>query len=407
MELSGTTSPDAGDSLADRIAVAMLTRAFPADVVDGVLADTGRTQMRTRLLPSRVVVYFVLALSLFPGLKYERVARLLSQGLIWSLGRPTTCPVPTAAALSRARARLGAEPLEALFRATAARVAGPPTYRGLRVLSLDTLRIEAPDSEENLAAFGRDPAAGEGPPCLRVAALADESTQAVVDARLGPDAGAGAALTWPLLRALAGNELLLADFGTVGVRSWCVAREHGVELLWAAPADTALSPHAVLPDGSYRCVLDGAGDCAGEEDETGVAVPVRVVECTVAGTPVRLVTSLLDPARAPAAELVELYARRWRFREALADLAAQGPGRARPAAPGGADGGPGRPGPVPMLRSRSASGVRQEVWGHLLVHQAITVLLRGDLPGRGTAAAAAAPRFTAHGQGPQPVRRIV
>ncbi|ONH33514.1 transposase domain-containing protein [Protofrankia sp. BMG5.30] len=68
MELSGTTGPDVGDSLADRIAVAMLTRAFPADVVDAVLADTGRIQMRTRLLPSRVVVYFVLALCLFPGL---------------------------------------------------------------------------------------------------------------------------------------------------------------------------------------------------------------------------------------------------------------------------------------------------------------------------------------------------
>ncbi|ONH33515.1 transposase domain-containing protein [Protofrankia sp. BMG5.30] len=356
------------------------------------------------------------------------MARLLAQGLIWSLGRPTTCPVPTAAALSRARARLGAEPLEALFRATAARVGGPPTYRGLRVLSLDTLRIETPDSEENLAAFGRDPATGEGPPCLRVAALADETTRAVVDARLGPDAGARAVLTWPLLRALTRHVLLLADFGTLGVRAWCVAREHGAELLWAAPADTALTPHAMLPDGSYRCVLDGAGDCPEDEDETGVAVPVRVVEGAVAGRPVRLVTSLLDPVRAPAAELVELYARRWRFREALAGLAGlatPGSAHARPAVTAasalpaaGAGGGHGRPEPVPVpvpvLRSRSASGVRQEMWGYLLVHQAITVLLRGDLPGRrdttatvGRDAAAAVPRFATHGPGPRPVRRIV
>lgn len=387
---------EAAESIADRVAVTMLTRAFPAELVDAVLSATGRTQMRVRLLPSRVVVYFVLALCLFPGLKYERVARLLSQGLAWSLSRPSSCPVPTAAALSRARARLGAEPLEALFHATAPRLAGAAGYRGLRVVSLDTVRFEAPDSEENLAAFR--PEGVTGPPCLRVVSLGDERTRAVVGARMGPDGAGRAALARPLLAGLDEGVLLLADLGTVGVRSWCVAREHGVELLWAAHPDTELVPHATFPDGSYRSVLDGAGDCVGEEDGTALAVPVRVVEATVGGRPVRLVTSLLDPHRAPAAELAELHARRWRFAEALAELAAQGAVR-RPAGEGGRV----------TLRSRSASGARQEAWGHLLVHQAIAVLLRADLAAdpepllrpaaRRAPAGTAAPRDTA-------VRRI-
>lgn len=359
----GVTPGEPAESLADRVAVTMLTRAFPAELVDAVLAATGRTQMRVRLLPSRVVVYFVLALCLFPGLKYERVARLLSQGLTWSLSRPSSCPVPTAAALSRARARLGAEPLEALFHATAPRLAGAPGYRGLRVLSLDTARFETADSAENVAAFRPEGLAG--PPYLRVVALADERTRAVVAARVGPEAAGLAGPARRLLGGLDAGVLLLADLGTVGVRSWCVAREHGAELLWAAREDAELVPHASLPDGSYRSVLDGAGDCTSEEDGTALAVPVRVVEATVAGRPVRLVTSLLDPRRAPAAELVALHARRWRFAEALAELSAQAGTRQGAA--------------CPVLRSRSADGARQEAWGHLLVHQSVAVLLRAPL----------------------------
>jgi hypothetical protein len=48
--------------------------------VDEVLAETGRVQQRNRLLPARLVVYFVLAMCLFSGQSYEELARLLTAG---------------------------------------------------------------------------------------------------------------------------------------------------------------------------------------------------------------------------------------------------------------------------------------------------------------------------------------
>ena len=49
------------DRLTDRIGLGVRTRLVHRDLVDEVLTDTGRTERRRRLLPARVVVYFVLA----------------------------------------------------------------------------------------------------------------------------------------------------------------------------------------------------------------------------------------------------------------------------------------------------------------------------------------------------------
>ncbi|MFJ7498108.1 transposase domain-containing protein, partial [Streptomyces sp. NPDC097727] len=59
-----------GDRFSDRIALGVLTRAFPLELVDEVVAECGRTEERQRLLPARVVMYFVLAMCLFSGQGY-------------------------------------------------------------------------------------------------------------------------------------------------------------------------------------------------------------------------------------------------------------------------------------------------------------------------------------------------
>ena len=115
MPRAGQVKPPTDERLSDRVAIGLLTRAFPPAVVDAVVASTDRGEVRSRLLPARVVVYYVLAMCLFFGQGYEEVARLLTGGLAYARRWRGTWRVPTTAAITRARARLGPEPLRALF----------------------------------------------------------------------------------------------------------------------------------------------------------------------------------------------------------------------------------------------------------------------------------------------------
>ena len=98
---------------------------FPPELVDAVIAQAGRRERRQRLLPARVVVYYVLAMALFSQASYEEVMRQLVEGLSWASGWQSSWEVPSKAAIFRARQRLGVEPLELLFSAVASpRLAG-------------------------------------------------------------------------------------------------------------------------------------------------------------------------------------------------------------------------------------------------------------------------------------------
>jgi Insertion element 4 transposase N-terminal len=70
--------------ITDRIALGALTSTFPPDLIDQVAKQTGRAEQRRRLLPARVVVYFVLALALYGHAAYEEVMRCLVEGLGWA-----------------------------------------------------------------------------------------------------------------------------------------------------------------------------------------------------------------------------------------------------------------------------------------------------------------------------------
>src|SRR5256884_3523249 len=74
-------SPDGW--LPDRISVGVLTRVFTPELVDAAVEDAGAREQRRRLLPARLMVYFVLALWLFRGRNcgYGQVMTKLADGL--------------------------------------------------------------------------------------------------------------------------------------------------------------------------------------------------------------------------------------------------------------------------------------------------------------------------------------
>jgi len=372
--------PPVPERLGDRVAIGALTSVFPPGLVDRVLAECGRTEQRRRLLPARMVVYYVLALALFADVAYLEVLRLLVEALrrpgrhrhADPLGLPR---LPVKSALVQARARLGPEPLQALFVAAARPLATSATagawYRGLRLVAVDGTTLDVADTPANDAAFGRAKSGrGEGTgafPQVRVVGLTECGTHATIKATMGSYATGETTLAGRLLGevgqgALAGV-LLLADRLFVGFELWRAAAATGADLLWRAKTGKTapkLPVDQVLADGSWLSRLYAASDRRKRDP-----IVVRVVEYAIhdpgrpqaKGVTYRLVTTILDPAQAPAAELAALYHQRWEVETALDELKTH------------------QRGAQVVLRSKSPKGVAQEVWAHLLVHYAIRKLM--------------------------------
>lgn len=235
MPRAGQLKPS-GERLSDRVAVGVLTQAFPPSLVDEVLAETGRVQQRNRLLPARLVVYFVLAMCLFSGQSYEEVARLLTPGLRGARCWRTSWVVLSTAAIWKARSRLGAAPLRQLFARVCCPVATPDTqgafYRGWRLTAIDGTTFDLPDTKANVEVFGRPPRSGRGEqdvgcPQLRMVGLVECGTHAVFGAAAGALRTGKQALARAVLVSVRPGMLLLADRGFYGVDLWHTAAATG------------------------------------------------------------------------------------------------------------------------------------------------------------------------------------
>jgi hypothetical protein len=333
-----------------------LTQQVDWDLVDAVLAETGATERRRRLLPSRVVVYFVLALALFEDCSYQDVW----ENMTAELG-PLGLPVPAASSLARARRRVGAAPLRRLFEV----LAGPAgdrhqpgvLYRGLRTVAVDGTSLHVPAGDGITGRYpirpGR-PGVTMGYPLLRLLTLGECGTRSLLAAAFGPDSAGELHYARQLLAALDDTMLLLGDAGFDDAAFLAeVHRGRGAQFLVRSGAARIPTPQRHLPDGSYLALI-GYGVLKD-------LLLVRVIEAeitltledgTTTITQWRLLTSLLDWRRHPAADLITLYHQRWEIETTYYSIKATLlDGR--------------------VLRSRSIPGIEQEVWALLTVYQAL------------------------------------
>ena len=353
-----------GERLSDRIAIGVLTTAFPPSLVDSVVVRTGRVEQRSRLLPARVVVYFVLAMCLFCGQGYEEVARLLTVGLHERRRWRGGWTVPSTGAIWKARARLGVEPVRELFSMVCRPVATRDTrgafYRDWQLTAIDGTTFDLPDTTANVDAFGRPPRSGRGEvavgyPQIRMVGLVECGTHVVFAAAIGPLRTGEHALAGEVVASLRPGMLLLADRGFFGVDLWQNAAATDADLLWRVRKDIVLPMIEQLPDGSYLTEIFDQRDI----HHTRPGVRVRAVEYTIAGQEdvYRLITTILDPDQAPATELAALYAQRWEFESTLDEIKTHLGGSHL------------------VLRSQHPDGAEQELYGFLLVHHAIRHLM--------------------------------
>lgn len=382
---SGWSSPVG--RLLSRVGLGVLTPFVSPGLVDEALVVAGRDERRFRALPSRLGVYFVLALILLRARSGTAVIRAMVPigGLIRLAGAGWR--VPSSTGLTKLRDRIGVVPFQLLFGALARFI---PALRrgwshafGLRVMAWDGTEVEVADTPENRERFrphrGKDghPA---GPPKIRLLVLLVCGTRQLIGAVSG-DLGQGEqTLAAQLVSRLQAGMLLLADRNFLSYRLWTAARGTGAHLLWRAKQDKPQLPvQQTLPDGSWLSTFhdpaamhrwrqnvrrNRARGHQPPKPRPIQGITVRVVEALITVTvngitrteKYRLVTSLLDPAHAPADQIVALYARRWiaetGIREIKTVLLT------------------GRP-----LRGLTPIRAQQELWATLVLYQAIRMLI--------------------------------
>ncbi len=288
-----------------------LTQIVPFEMVDAVLAETGKTQQRLRQLPSRVVVYLLLAAGLFEDIGYLGVWRKLVAGL-----DGLAVASPSATGLWHARLRVSVAPMKALFdllrgpastaRTTQAR------WRGLLVCAIDGTTLDVPDCPPNTGHLGRHSCqhGSAGYPQIRLVALVACGTRAIIDAVFGPRSQGETTQATRLLRSLHSGMIVLLDRGFDAGGFLAAVAATDAHFLVRIKANRNLPVLRRHRDGSYSSVING--------------VKVRIIECeitisTTAGAQTgiyRLATTLLIPQRFPAFELVTLYHQRWEIESA-------------------------------------------------------------------------------------------
>jgi hypothetical protein len=325
-----------------------LTQLVPFEMVDEALAQTKTVQRRVRDLPSRVVVYLLLAACLFPDLGYPGVWRKLAAGLA---GLPVAAPAPGALAQAR---RAGSAPLRWLFDLLRGPAAVPRGcgvwWRGLLVCAIDGTILTVPDSPANRTRFTKQAGShgGTGYPQVQLLALVACGTRTLIDAVSGPTTSGETTYAPGLLRSLRAGMIMLADrnfaAGALAAKVAATQAEFLIRVRTGrgAPKLPALRRYR---DGSYLSRFGG--------------VPVRVIDAQIIITTTagrrhtgtyRLITTLRDHHRYPASSLVCLYHQRWEIETAYLEIKSTILG--------------GR-----VLRSRTPAGLTQEIYALLITYQ--------------------------------------
>lgn len=354
-----------GARITDFISLGVISKVFPLSTIQTVLSRTGKASLRQRELPAHVVVYYVIALALYLQVSCREVLRCLLEGLQWLKAPGGTIHVTGKSGISQARGRLGWEPIAALHdeivRPMAKECTKGAWYRTWRVVSLDGSTMDVADTQENSAAYGR-PGASRGKsayPQVRFVSLVENGTHCLFGTRMGPYSMGETTLGKGVLTNLTPGMLCLADRYFLSFELWECARATEADLLWRGKKNLRLPCLKRFPDGSYLSVMyPSPRDRRNQTNE----VEVRVIEYTLEGVPeaepfYRLLTTILDHEKAPAHELAALYHERWEIETALDELKTHLRGSRI------------------VLRSKTPALVKQEFYGLLMAHFAISGLM--------------------------------
>jgi hypothetical protein len=318
-----------------------------------------------------LMVYYIMALSLFRHLNVTAVFAHLSRGLRW-LWPDESLRLPTGGALTARRHSLGILVLRHLLRRCCRPLADPESKGafafGLRLMAVDSTLEDVPDTPANAGHFGRlSSGKSQSPfPQVRCLYLAEVGTHAIIDAVLARCKASEQALAKVIVRSIEIGMLVLTDRNFASVPWLASIQQCGAQALCRLAAGRLTQRVASLLDGSYLVHVRPA---KGQPLLTLRVIEYRLLPsvaqdfatlptsrtCDPAkpGAVHRLVTTLLDPVQAPALELICLYHERWEIELVIDEMKTHQRLSSQP------------------LRSQSPELLYQELYGLLLAHYAV------------------------------------
>lgn len=350
---------------AQYVSLPQLETIIPPHLVQEILTECEAWEQREKKLNMQAMIYLLIALALYAQCSTREVYRRLLEGLPRGLSQLEE--IPTASALCQRRQQLGVTPVRSVFARIARPIAVPQTQAafrfGLRLLAVDGTMENLPDTDANRCVFPyhcQEEHARSPFPQARCVLLMECGTHAIFDAEISTvKEGEIDGVLRLLARQGEPGQLLLCDAGICGRRLLFCARKLGVQVLARLDSRSWKQPWARLHDGSYLAWIS-----AEDPQRPGHGLTVRIIEYRIKdprtgalSAPIRLLTTLLDPATYPIAALISLYHERWEIEQALDEVKTHLCLSAR------------------TLRSQTPQGVEQELYGLLLAYFAVRALM--------------------------------
>jgi len=317
--------------------------------IEEALVATGTATIRKRRLPAEQVVWLVIGMCIFRDLSMKELVATLDLALPGSRGIRVA-----PSSIVQARERLGDEPIRWLFERTAATwghaSARTHAWRGLALYGVDGTTVRVPDSVENRAHFGGQDTRWEstsGYPLARMVTLMALRSHILAGASFGPydSEHTYANDLWP---QIPDDSLTIVDRYFLAARVLIGIERGGANRQWLTRATSRVKPTRIkrFAPGDELVQIDVSRQARAVDPSLPKTWEMRAIKYRRRGfKPQTLLTSLVDPKRYPAAEIVALYHERWEIELGYNEVKRVMLRREE------------------STRSKSPRGVAQELWG--------------------------------------------
>jgi len=365
------------EELADQPSAASLDtfrRSLDARWIEEALEATGTATLRKRRLPAQQVIWLVLGMALVRDRPIAEIVSHLDLALPGQGGTAIVAP----SSVAQARSRLGPEPLEWLFNKSAAtwahESARDDEWRGLALYAIDGTTLRVSDSETNRAHFGLAMGGARGTsgyPLVRLAALMAVKSHVLARAAFGPYATSELALCRELWAHIPEHSLTILDRNFLNANVLVGLHDAAVERHWMTRAKSNTQWKVVKSYGRYDKLVELSVSSAARKQhpELPTTFTARAVSYRHPRSKGRqwLLTSLADPNKYPALELIELYHERWEIELGYDEIKTHMLQREE------------------TIRSRTPANVMQEIWGILITFnlircEMVNIAKQADVP---------------------------